>query len=161
MAKSWITSSVPVVLRIFGGTVRGRQVKSVRLRHPIGNTFPNNKWSGKFSNNSISNSYRKIKYQDLLECMGECRPRSLYSNFTRNWNNISRKRKKESFGNLWITIAILAIGLLGFVVWAHRYEYSDFRKVEFDFYIIPQNELDINSFRLLDADNRAALPINT
>jgi len=45
--------------------------------------------------------------------------------------------------------------------WYWRYEYSDFLKVEFDSYIIPQNEIEINNFRLLDVDNRAALPINT
>ena len=45
--------------------------------------------------------------------------------------------------------------------WYWRYECSDFLKVEFDSYIIPQNEIDINNFRLLDVDNRAALPINT
>ena len=32
---------------------------------------------------------------------------------------------------------------------------------EFDSYIIPQNEIYINNFRLLDVDNRGALPINT
>ena len=30
----------------------------------------------------------------------------------------------------------------------HVLEYSDFLKVEFDSYIIPKNEIDINSFRL-------------
>ena len=34
-------------------------------------------------------------------------------------------------------------------------------KVEFNSYIIPQNEIENNNFRLLDVDNRAALPINT
>lgn len=45
--------------------------------------------------------------------------------------------------------------------WYWSYEYSDFAKVEFDSYIIPQNEIENNIFRLLDVDNRAALPINT
>nr|QZP40956.1 cytochrome c oxidase subunit 2 [Geoscapheus dilatatus] len=45
--------------------------------------------------------------------------------------------------------------------WYWSYEYSDFLKVEFDSYMIPQNEMDKNEFRLLDVDNRASLPMNT
>lgn len=45
--------------------------------------------------------------------------------------------------------------------WYWSYEYSDFLKVEFDSYIIPQNELSKNNFRLLDVDNRTTLPINS
>lgn len=45
--------------------------------------------------------------------------------------------------------------------WYWRYEYSDFQQIEFDSYMIPTNELSDNSFRLLDVDNRAVLPINT
>nr|UYS78249.1 cytochrome c oxidase subunit II [Episymploce marginata] len=45
--------------------------------------------------------------------------------------------------------------------WYWSYEYSDFLKVEFDSYMIPQNENKNNDFRLLDVDNRAALPMNT
>nr|WAX39326.1 cytochrome c oxidase subunit II [Homalosilpha sp. 1 ZQW-2020] len=45
--------------------------------------------------------------------------------------------------------------------WYWSYEYSDFAKVEFDSYMIPQNEMENNMFRLLDVDNRAALPMNT
>lgn len=45
--------------------------------------------------------------------------------------------------------------------WYWRYEYSDFLDLEFDSYIIPTNDLEINGFRLLDVDNRIILPINT
>nr|AIS86043.1 cytochrome oxidase subunit II [Duchailluia sp. MD-2014] len=45
--------------------------------------------------------------------------------------------------------------------WYWSYEYSDFTKIEFDSYMIPQNEMNNNTFRLLDVDNRAALPMNT
>ena len=38
-------------------------------------------------------------------------------------------------------------------VYNWRYEYSVFLKVEFDSYIIPQNETENNNFRLLDLDN--------
>lgn len=44
--------------------------------------------------------------------------------------------------------------------WYWRYEYSDFRNIEFDSYIIPQNEITPTNFRLLDVDNRIILPIN-
>nr|WAX39274.1 cytochrome c oxidase subunit II [Bundoksia longissima] len=45
--------------------------------------------------------------------------------------------------------------------WYWSYEYSDFTKIEFDSYMIPQNEMNMNMFRLLDVDNRASLPMNT
>nr|YP_005351193.1 cytochrome c oxidase subunit II [Periplaneta americana]ADD71928.1 cytochrome c oxidase subunit II [Periplaneta americana] len=45
--------------------------------------------------------------------------------------------------------------------WYWSYEYSDFAKVEFDSYMIPQDEMDHSMFRLLDVDNRAVLPMNT
>nr|ABY55937.1 cytochrome oxidase subunit II [Pterostichus praetermissus] len=45
--------------------------------------------------------------------------------------------------------------------WYWSYEYSDFKKLEFDSYMIPMNELSIESFRLLDVDNRIILPFNT
>nr|ALO76245.1 cytochrome c oxidase subunit 2 [Craspedophorus nobilis] len=45
--------------------------------------------------------------------------------------------------------------------WYWSYEYSDFAKLEFDSYMVPINELQNNSFRLLDVDNRIILPFNT
>nr|QZP41086.1 cytochrome c oxidase subunit 2 [Geoscapheus dilatatus] len=45
--------------------------------------------------------------------------------------------------------------------WYWSYEYSDFLSVEFDSYMISQNEMNKNDFRLLDVDNRASLPMNT
>lgn len=44
--------------------------------------------------------------------------------------------------------------------WYWSYEYSDFKNIEFDSYIIPINELRENSFRLLEVDNRIVLPNN-
>jgi cytochrome c oxidase subunit 2 len=44
--------------------------------------------------------------------------------------------------------------------WYWSYEYSDFSGIEFDSYIIPQNEINLDTFRLLDVDNRIVLPIN-
>nr|AND96502.1 cytochrome c oxidase subunit 2 [Milichus apicalis] len=45
--------------------------------------------------------------------------------------------------------------------WYWSYEYSDFKKLEFDSYMIPVNEMKINGFRLLDVDNRTVLPYNS
>ncbi|YP_004934807.1 cytochrome c oxidase subunit II (mitochondrion) [Chironomus tepperi] len=44
--------------------------------------------------------------------------------------------------------------------WYWSYEYSDFSGIEFDSYMIPQNEMSLDTFRLLDVDNRVILPIN-
>nr|YP_010491927.1 cytochrome c oxidase subunit II [Westermannia superba]UWM92713.1 cytochrome c oxidase subunit 2 [Westermannia superba] len=44
--------------------------------------------------------------------------------------------------------------------WYWSYEYSDFHNIEFDSYMIPSNEMSLNSFRLLDVDNRIILPMN-
>lgn len=57
----------------------------------------------------------------------------------------------------------LTIKVLGHQ-WYWSYEYTDFWsirsnvQIEFDSYIIPQNELEINIFRLLDVDNRTIIP---
>nr|AIY61674.1 cytochrome c oxidase subunit 2 [Serritermes serrifer] len=45
--------------------------------------------------------------------------------------------------------------------WYWSYEYSDFTKLEFDSYMIPQEEYQTKMFRLLDTDNRVVLPMNT
>jgi cytochrome c oxidase subunit 2 len=45
--------------------------------------------------------------------------------------------------------------------WYWSYEYTDFKNIEFDSYIIPSNEIDIYNFRLLDVDNRIAIPFNS
>nr|YP_010693063.1 cytochrome c oxidase subunit II [Dacus axanus]WCB98244.1 cytochrome c oxidase subunit 2 [Dacus axanus] len=45
--------------------------------------------------------------------------------------------------------------------WYWSYEYSDFKNVEFDSYMIPTNELPSDGFRLLDVDNRVILPMNS
>lgn len=55
------------------------------------------------------------------------------------------------------SITIKAIGHQ----WYWSYEYSDFKNIEFDSYIIPINELEQNGFRLLDVDNRIILPSNS
>nr|ATC73035.1 cytochrome c oxidase subunit II [Graphocephala sp. EMHAU-2015-Zz052315] len=44
--------------------------------------------------------------------------------------------------------------------WYWSYEYSDFKKIEFDSYMKPTNDLTSNEFRLLDTDNRIILPYN-
>nr|QOL00766.1 cytochrome c oxidase subunit II [Xya japonica] len=45
--------------------------------------------------------------------------------------------------------------------WYWSYEYSDFKSIEFDSYMKPSNDLNLNEFRLLDVDNRLVLPLNS
>nr|QJQ25921.1 cytochrome c oxidase subunit II [Niphades castanea] len=45
--------------------------------------------------------------------------------------------------------------------WYWSYEYSDYKNVEFDSYMIPTNELKPFNFRLLDVDNRMMIPFNS
>nr|AIY61830.1 cytochrome c oxidase subunit 2 [Leptomyxotermes doriae]URH16543.1 cytochrome c oxidase subunit II [Leptomyxotermes doriae] len=45
--------------------------------------------------------------------------------------------------------------------WYWSYEYSDFTKLEFDSYMIQQEDQSMNTFRLLDTDNRVVLPMNS
>nr|WMY24146.1 cytochrome c oxidase subunit II [Coarctotermes sp. F MLW-2023a]WMY24165.1 cytochrome c oxidase subunit II [Coarctotermes sp. E MLW-2023a] len=45
--------------------------------------------------------------------------------------------------------------------WYWSYEYSDFTKLEFDSYMVQQEDQLTNTFRLLDTDNRVVLPMNS
>nr|QLY89685.1 cytochrome c oxidase subunit II [Beraeodes minutus] len=45
--------------------------------------------------------------------------------------------------------------------WFWSYEYSDFKKINFNSYMIPSNEMTPNKLRLLEVDNRLILPYNT
>nr|YP_009351302.1 cytochrome c oxidase subunit II [Rubeotermes jheringi]AQP29212.1 cytochrome c oxidase subunit 2 [Rubeotermes jheringi] len=45
--------------------------------------------------------------------------------------------------------------------WYWSYEYSDFTKLEFDSYMVQQEDLQTGMFRLLDTDNRVVLPMNS
>lgn len=45
--------------------------------------------------------------------------------------------------------------------WYWSYEYSDFRDLEFDSYMVPTTDLPLSGFRLLDVDNRVVLPFTT
>nr|ARH55225.1 cytochrome c oxidase subunit 2 [Trichodes leucopsideus] len=45
--------------------------------------------------------------------------------------------------------------------WYWSYEYSDFKNIEFDSYMIPINEMNSWNFRLLDVDNRVAIPFKS
>nr|ABA25887.1 cytochrome c oxidase subunit II [Pseudothemis zonata] len=45
--------------------------------------------------------------------------------------------------------------------WYWSYEYSDFKQVEFDSYMIPSNEMGQTGLRLLEVDNRTTLPMQT
>nr|YP_009350548.1 cytochrome c oxidase subunit II [Neocapritermes angusticeps]AQP27324.1 cytochrome c oxidase subunit 2 [Neocapritermes angusticeps] len=45
--------------------------------------------------------------------------------------------------------------------WYWSYEYSDFTKLEFDSYMVQQDDSQNDTFRLLDTDNRIVLPMNS
>nr|UKE80153.1 cytochrome c oxidase subunit II [Meloe cavensis] len=45
--------------------------------------------------------------------------------------------------------------------WYWSYEYSDFKALEFDSYMVPINESSLWNFRLLDVDNRVVVPFKT
>nr|AUG32889.1 cytochrome c oxidase subunit II [Birmella discoidalisa] len=45
--------------------------------------------------------------------------------------------------------------------WYWSYEYTDFKNLEFDSYMIQKDSMNLNSFRLLDVDNNMILPLNT
>nr|QRV62560.1 cytochrome c oxidase subunit 2 [Nebrioporus airumlus] len=61
----------------------------------------------------------------------------------------------DEISNPWLTLK--SIGHQ----WYWSYEYSDFKKLEFDSYMTPMNDLPENGFRLLDVDNRVVLPFNS
>nr|WPW46777.1 cytochrome c oxidase subunit 2 [Halobates micans] len=54
------------------------------------------------------------------------------------------------------TLTIKAIGHQ----WYWSYEYSDFKNIEFESYMKPTSEIEMNEFRLLETDNRITLPMN-
>nr|QWB85640.1 cytochrome c oxidase subunit II [Tragosoma depsarium] len=45
--------------------------------------------------------------------------------------------------------------------WYWSYEYSDFKNIEFDSYMIPISEMKSFNFRLLDVDNRMVIPFES
>jgi len=49
--------------------------------------------------------------------------------------------------------------------WYWSYEYSDFitesgESIDFDSYMIPDSDLELGQFRLLDVDNRLVIPVD-
>nr|YP_009040586.1 cytochrome c oxidase subunit II [Dastarcus helophoroides]AHG24980.1 cytochrome c oxidase subunit II [Dastarcus helophoroides] len=55
---------------------------------------------------------------------------------------------------------LLTIKTLGHQ-WYWSYEYSDYKNLEFDSYMIPMSEMKLWNFRLLDVDNRIILPFKS
>nr|AST14967.1 cytochrome c oxidase subunit II [Galeruca sp. EMHAU-15083109] len=45
--------------------------------------------------------------------------------------------------------------------WYWSYEYSDFKNIEFDSYMLPTSDLNNFNFRLLDVDNRVVIPFES
>nr|YP_010960286.1 cytochrome c oxidase subunit II [Rhynchophorus phoenicis]WNH29319.1 cytochrome c oxidase subunit II [Rhynchophorus phoenicis] len=55
------------------------------------------------------------------------------------------------------SVSIKAIGHQ----WYWSYEYTDYKNIEFDSYMIPSNDINSYNFRLLDVDNRLIIPFET
>nr|YP_010956526.1 cytochrome c oxidase subunit II [Physiculus nematopus]WMY89619.1 cytochrome c oxidase subunit II [Physiculus nematopus] len=45
--------------------------------------------------------------------------------------------------------------------WYWSYEYTDYKELAFDSYMIPTQELEVGHFRLLDTDHRMVVPLGT
>nr|UFK32182.1 cytochrome c oxidase subunit II [Limassolla emmrichi] len=45
--------------------------------------------------------------------------------------------------------------------WYWSYEYSDFKKIEFDSYMKPTQDINNNEFRVLETDNKIVIPYKT
>ena len=50
--------------------------------------------------------------------------------------------------------------------WYWSYEYSDYinesgESIEFDSYMLPESDLELGQFRLLDVDNKVIIPTDT
>ena len=50
--------------------------------------------------------------------------------------------------------------------WYWSYEYSDYinesgESIEFDSYMVPESDLELGQFRLLDVDNKVIIPVDT
>nr|AYR05136.1 cytochrome c oxidase subunit 2 [Scolytinae sp. 6 ACP-2013] len=45
--------------------------------------------------------------------------------------------------------------------WYWNYEYSDYKQIQFDSYMIPIENMKMFNFRLLDVDNHLVIPINS
>nr|QXG82700.1 cytochrome c oxidase subunit 2 [Kyklioacalles sp. BMNH 1043787] len=55
---------------------------------------------------------------------------------------------------------IITVKIIGHQ-WYWSYEYTDYKSLEFDSYMIPTNELKSFNFRLLDTDNHMIIPFNS
>nr|QWB85757.1 cytochrome c oxidase subunit II [Clytobius davidis] len=55
---------------------------------------------------------------------------------------------------------VLTVKIIGHQ-WYWSYEYSDFKQIDFDSYMIPTNDLQNYNFRLLDVDNHMVIPFES
>nr|YP_010583758.1 cytochrome c oxidase subunit II [Bathypolypus sponsalis]UXN83954.1 cytochrome c oxidase subunit II [Bathypolypus sponsalis] len=55
---------------------------------------------------------------------------------------------------------LITIKVLGHQ-WYWSYEYSDFMNIEFDAYMMPSNEINVGSYRLLETDHHLTMPMKT
>lgn len=134
--------------------------------------------ANKFSlNNSLNINTSKLSFISVSS------PRSLYS-FLNAQTYTVHNTKLEIIWTIIPTIILIFIAVPSFILlysldevinpsvtlkaighqWYWSYEYSDYTEensINFDSYMITENDLELGQFRLLEVDNRVVLPINT
>ena len=137
-------------------------------------SFLKNKFS--FNNSLVNNENR-------LSTVSISSPKSIYS-FINAQTYTVHNTKLEIIWTIIPTIILIFIAIPSFILlysldevinpsitlkaighqWYWSYEYSDYtdeNSINFDSYMITENDLEIGQFRLLEVDNRVVLPINT
>jgi cytochrome c oxidase subunit 2 len=155
------------------------------------NTLPsinelNSHFSSFFSNflkNKLSNGNSLRIGSNKLSHVSASTPKSLYS-FLNAQTYTVHNTKLEIIWTIIPTIILIFIAVPSFILlysldevinpsitlkaighqWYWSYEYSDYTEensINFDSYMITENDLEIGQFRLLEVDNRIVLPVNT
>ena len=71
-------------------------------------------------------------------------------------------REQKAIFKYWqVTLTVKVVGHQ----WYWSYEYSDFiseegEAIDFDSYMIPESDLELGQFRLLDVDSRLVIPVD-
>jgi cytochrome c oxidase subunit 2 len=136
-----------------------------------------------FLKNKFSYNNSFINNETKLNNISTSSPKSLYS-FINAQSYTVHNTKLEIIWTIIPTIILIFIAIPSFILlysldevinpsitlkaighqWYWSYEYSDYtdeNSINFDSYMITENDLEIGQFRLLEVDNRVVLPINT
>lgn len=133
-------------------------------------------------NKFSSNSSLRLN-ENKLSAISTFNPRSLYA-FINAQTYTVHNTKLEIIWTIIPTIILIFIAVPSFILlysldevinpsitlkaighqWYWSYEYSDYTEensINFDSYMITENDLEFGQFRLLEVDNRIVLPVNT